>query len=113
MIFTEPLAFAHAALARVEGAALQTGVGFQPDYATEGKFEALEFAAGNYGLLESALEYAQDKKPPKVEMTGPPHVARADHDDVQVRERAGRDPLHDRRLGAHLVVDAVGLDRAA
>ena len=36
------------------------GVGFQPDYDTEGKHEALEFAAGNYGLLESALEYATD-----------------------------------------------------
>ena len=35
-------------------AARQSGVGFQPDYATEGKHEALEFAAGNYGLLESA-----------------------------------------------------------
>ena len=41
------------------------------------------------------------------------HVAHADHDDVPVRERAVRDPLHDRRLGAHLVVDAVGFDRAA
>ena len=32
----------------------QPRVGFQPPYETEGKFEALEFAAGNYGLLESA-----------------------------------------------------------
>ena len=56
---------------RVEGAALQTGVGFQPDYATEGKHEALEFAAGNYGLLESALEYARDDEDPRVRMTGP------------------------------------------
>ena len=72
VFFTEPLGSAHAINSRIEGAALQTGVGFQPDYATEGKFEALEFSAGNYGLLESALEYAQDKKPPKVEMTGPP-----------------------------------------
>ena len=55
----------------VAGGTLQQGVGFQPDYATEGKFEALEFAAGNYGLLESALAYSQDNKPPKVEMTGP------------------------------------------
>ena len=36
----------------------RSGVGFQPPYATEGKFEALEFAAGNYGLLESAFDYA-------------------------------------------------------
>jgi hypothetical protein len=71
VIFTEPLTFAHAAGARVEGAALQTGVGFQPDYATEGKFEALEFAAGNYGLMEEALEYARDNEDPVVRMTGP------------------------------------------
>ena len=71
MSFTEPLANAHPAGTRVEGAALQTGVGFQPDYATEGKHEALEFAAGNYGLLESALEYARDDEDPQVRMTGP------------------------------------------
>ena len=69
--FTQPLANAHAAGTRVEGAALQTGVGFQPDYATEGKHEALEFSAGNYGLLESALEYARDDEDPRVRMTGP------------------------------------------
>ena len=64
MLLTEALSLAHAAGAVVEGATLQTGVGFQPDYATEGKHEALEFAAGNYGLLESALEYARDDEPP-------------------------------------------------
>ena len=51
--------------------AIQSGVGFQPDYATEGKHEALEFAAGNYGLLESALDYSLDVQPPQVQMTGP------------------------------------------
>jgi hypothetical protein len=71
ILFTEPLVNAHPTGARVEGAALQTGVGFQPDYATEGKHEALEFAAGNYGLLESALEYARDREDPRVRMTGP------------------------------------------
>ena len=55
----------------MDGEAVQVGVGFQPDYATEGKHEALEFAAGNYGLLESALDYAQDVQPPQVQMTGP------------------------------------------
>ena len=55
---------------------LQSGVGFQPDYETEGKFEALEFAAGNYGLLESAFEYAKDDKGPEVVMTGPRRRAR-------------------------------------
>ena len=71
VVFSEPLTNAHAAGERVEGAALQTGVGFQPDYTTEGKFEALEFAAGNYGLLESAFAYHKDKTDPKVRMTGP------------------------------------------
>ena len=70
VLFTQSLTFAHPANTRVEGAALQTGVGFQPDYETEGKPEALEFAAGNYGLLESALEYAKDRRAPQVRMTG-------------------------------------------
>ena len=48
----------------------QQGVGFQPPYATEGRFEALEFAAGNYGLLESAYDYAKDDDGPEVVMTG-------------------------------------------
>ena len=43
----------------------QQGVGFQPDYASEGSQEAMEFANGNYGLMESALEYAQDTTPPE------------------------------------------------
>ena len=48
---------------------MQNQVGFQPAYANEGKFEALEFAAGNFGLLESAFEYERDKQPPRVKMT--------------------------------------------
>jgi hypothetical protein len=72
ILLTEPLSLAHAVGAVLAGGTLQSGVGFQPDYETEGKPESLEFAAGNYGLLESALAYAQDDKPPKVEMTGPP-----------------------------------------
>jgi hypothetical protein len=71
VFLTEPLALAHAAGAPLVGTGLvQSGVGFQPDYATEGKFEALEFAAGNYGLLESAYAYAKDDTAPAVEMTG-------------------------------------------
>ena len=69
VLFTQPLANAHPANTRVEGAALQTGVGFQPAF-EEGKAEALEFAAGNYGLLESAFEYAKDRRAPQVRMTG-------------------------------------------
>jgi hypothetical protein len=71
LFLTQPLAFAHAAGAPVVGPDLvQQGVGFQPPYATEGKFEALEFAAGNYGLLESAYEFSKDDKGPEVIMTG-------------------------------------------
>jgi hypothetical protein len=66
---TQALANSHPSQTRVEGAALQTGVGFQPAY-EEGKDEALEFAAGNYGLLESAYDYAHDRRAPQVRMTG-------------------------------------------
>jgi hypothetical protein len=68
---TSPLSLAHASGAVVDGGIAQQGVGFQPNYDTEGKHEALEFAAGNYGLLESALEYARDDTPPEVTMSGP------------------------------------------
>ena len=61
------------------GGTLQSGVGFQPDYAPRASIEALEFAAGNYGLLESALAYARDDEPPEVVMTGPTRSAEADH----------------------------------
>jgi hypothetical protein len=70
-----PLAQAHAAGAVLGTEACQSGVGFQPDYTTEGKFEALEFAAGNYGLLESAYDYAHDDVAPVVTMTGPKQSA--------------------------------------
>jgi hypothetical protein len=42
----------------------QQGVGFQPVYEPEGRYEALEFASGNYGLLETAFQYAFDTTPP-------------------------------------------------
>jgi hypothetical protein len=71
VILTEPLSQAHAVGAVLGGGTLQQGVGFQPDYSLEGKHEALEFAAGNYGLLESAFDYARDRTPPQVRMTGP------------------------------------------
>jgi hypothetical protein len=70
IVLTAALTKAHAANAPIAGGVVQQGVGFQPAYATEGKFEALEFAAGNYGLLESAYDYARDNDPPKVVMTG-------------------------------------------
>src|SRR3954468_14768280 len=40
--------------------------GFRPDYATEGRPEAMEFTDGNFGLMESALQYARDTAPPTV-----------------------------------------------
>ena len=66
-----PLTDAHDQTAFVRGGRVQSIVTFQPHYATEGKFEALEFAAGNRGLLESALDYSNDVTPPEVRMTGP------------------------------------------
>ena len=42
----------------------QRGVGFQPVYEPEGRYEALEFASGNFGLLETAFQYAFDTEPP-------------------------------------------------
>jgi hypothetical protein len=71
VFLAEPLERAHAAGAVLSGGTTQAAVGFQPPYATEGKHEALEFAAGNYGLLESAFDYAQDETPPEVRMPGP------------------------------------------
>jgi hypothetical protein len=70
IMLTEPLSLAHPAGAALAGGTTQQGVGFQPDYSTEGKHEALEFAAGNFGLLESAFDYARDRTPPRVRMTG-------------------------------------------
>jgi hypothetical protein len=66
---TQPLSKAHAAGAVLGAETCQAGVGFQPDYAAEGKHEALEFANGNYGLFESALEYSRDRTAPQVRMT--------------------------------------------
>jgi Zinc carboxypeptidase/Chitobiase/beta-hexosaminidase C-terminal domain len=62
------LTLPHPAGSVLGGGIFQQGVGFQPNYETEGKFEALEFAAGNYGLLESAYDYAKDRMPPQVKM---------------------------------------------
>ncbi|HZB23656.1 MAG TPA: M14 family zinc carboxypeptidase [Gaiellaceae bacterium] len=71
LTLTQALSNAHTAGEVLGGGTAQQGVGFQPPYATEGKHEALEFALGNFGLLESALEYARDTTPPEVRMTGP------------------------------------------
>jgi hypothetical protein len=42
----------------------QVDVGFFPNYLTEGRYEAVEFAFGNFGLLEEALKYANDDEAP-------------------------------------------------
>jgi hypothetical protein len=46
----------------------QSSVGFQPTFATEGQHEAMEFANGNYGLLEAALAYSRDTGAPEATM---------------------------------------------
>ena len=114
MTFTAPLQFAHAAGAVMRGQDLtQQGVGFQPDYATEGRFEALEFAAGNYGLLESAYDYSKDDKGPEVIMTG----ARSSSTPITTTFQYVTEPAVIRyttdgsKPSEH--VDVVGLDRAA
>jgi len=40
--------------------------GFRPPFETEGRHEAFEFADGNFGLLESALQYSRDVTAPTV-----------------------------------------------
>ncbi len=44
----------------------QQAVGFFPEYVTEGHAEAMEFADGNYGILEAALAYERDHSAPQV-----------------------------------------------
>jgi hypothetical protein len=48
---------------------VQSAVGFQPPFASEGKWEGLEFASGNYGLFESALAYSRDETAPSASLT--------------------------------------------
>jgi hypothetical protein len=49
----------------------QTEVGFTPPYANEGHDEGMEFAHGNYALLDSALDYDRDTTGPVVTAVGP------------------------------------------
>ena len=115
LFFTEPLQFAHA-VGRDRARAGPDAAGRRlpaATYATEGKFEALEFAAGNYGLLESAYEFSKDDKGPEVIMTGVRSSSTPITTTFQyVSEPAviryttdGSKPSND--------VDALGLDRAA
>jgi hypothetical protein len=70
LFLSTPLTKPHGINEPVSGGVSQVGVGFIPAY-EEGRAESLEFAAGNYGLLESAHQYAFDHKPPVVDMAGP------------------------------------------
>src|SRR5262249_53833273 len=71
--FTAPLTNAHAVGEVVHGGAGQTIVNFQPDYATEGHAEGMEFANGNYALLDAALDYQNDTTAPTITPSGPAH----------------------------------------
>jgi hypothetical protein len=67
--FTAPLTKDHPTGAHLTVQGLGTGtgqteVGFFPNYANEGQHESMEFAAGNFGLLESALAYSNDSTAP-------------------------------------------------
>ena len=46
----------------------QTDVGFFPNFLNEGRHEAVEFAFGNFGLLEEALKYSKDEEDPVADM---------------------------------------------
>jgi hypothetical protein len=70
VLLQAPLEFDHASGEQVNGGTAQSGVGFFPNYANEGRHEANEFANGNYGLLEAALAYSRDSEAPLVRMTG-------------------------------------------
>ncbi len=73
----------------------------------EGKHEGEEFSSGNYGLLQSALDYQNDTVAPVVERR---RGSRRHHADLlgEVQEqRGGLDLLHDRRLDAHHGLDRV------
>jgi hypothetical protein len=45
--------------------------GFTPPFTSEGHDEGMEFAAGNYALLDAALDYQNDTTPPTVTPVGP------------------------------------------
>ena len=77
--------------------------GFRPDFETEGRHEAFEFADGNFGLLESALavlaRHHAAADDPRLGRRHEGHGA-ADQLPLHLARRGGGDPLHDRRLDA-------------
>ncbi len=78
-------------------------------YANEGRDEALEFAAGNFGMVESAYDYGMDT----TAAGGRSRLGRRDAvqgpDQLPVRhdERTVGHPLHDGRLDADAVLAGV------
>ena len=74
-------------------------IGGNASLANEGHDEGMEFSNGNYALLQSALDYANDTTAPSSAATG----ATLSNAPVGVKfttSRGGLDLLHDRRLDA-------------
>ena len=106
------------------GAMTQIITGFQPCFSgrapaaatgtcnanliNEGRDQAMEFAGGNYGMVESAYDYAMDTKAAEdvVEVSADEGTF-AGQLQVQLGRRGGGHPLHDRRLDADPGVDEV------
>ena len=79
-----------------------TGHLHDPALVNEGRDQAMEFAAGNFGMVESAYDYAMDTTAPKTSIEYSADAGRPVPDQLQVQlGRRGRGhPLHDRRLDA-------------
>ena len=75
----------------------------------EGFHEAMEFASGNYGLLEEALEYSNDTTAPSVEIDLDAAGRRRNHELLGAlhERRGGVDLLHARRLDPDHGLDGV------
>ena len=108
------------------GAITQQVTGFQPCFSglgtgggtgtcnsnmiNEGRDQAMEFADGNYGMVESAYDYAMDTTAPKRldrGLRGADRRHRPGQLQVQLGRRGGGHLLHDRRLHADPRVDEV------
>ena len=70
VFFTEPLANAHPADARVEGAALQTGVGFQPVYAPRASTRRSSSRPATTACSSRRSTTRRTARAPQVRMTG-------------------------------------------
>ena len=66
----------------------------------EGRDQAMEFASGNFGMVESAYDYAMDTTAPRTSSRSRPHEAKAPSPTGSTGRRGGGHPLHDRRLHA-------------